>query len=184
MDLPAKHSGLHMTLGPRGEVCSIRHHTSEFCVPAAEAFTMQLLDRQGNALDLKSSDFAFDGTTYTHHPALPGLTVTVAVSADGDTVRFRPRVTGIPQEWVLSWFDGPHIVYPMHQEIKLLLPLHDGVVIDDPQDHQYHPIGFAKRGTQSVVCVAVSLSAWLEILRLHPSSPTQNSVGRATPFVF
>ena len=147
MELFAKHPGVRLVLGPRGEVCSIRRHTSEFCVPAAEAFTMQLLDRKGNALDLKSSEFTFDGTACTGHPALPSLTVTVAVSSDGDMVRFRPRVTGVPDEWVLSWFDGPQIVYPMRRAIKLLLPLFDGVVIDNPKDHKYHPIGFSKRGT-------------------------------------
>ena len=151
MELNANRSGLQMTLGPRGEVASIRHRGRELCVPAAEAFTLELLDRSGDALTLKSSEFAFDGAAYSDHPAVPGLTVTLTVSVDdeGSAFRFRPRVTGIPKSLVLSWFDGPQLVYPMHREFRLLLPLHDGVVVDDPVrkgNRAYHPIGFAKRG--------------------------------------
>ena len=152
MELTAKHSGIRLTLGARGEVVSIRHRDRELCVPAAEAFTLELLDREGDALTLKSSGFTFDGTVYAGHPAVPGLTVeiSVAVDADGGAIRFRPRVTGVPGSLVLSWFDGPQIVYPMHRGIRLLTPLFDGAVIDDPVrkgSRAYHPIGFAKRGT-------------------------------------
>ena len=151
MELIAKRSELSLSLGPRGEVASLRYRGRELCVPAAEAFTMELLDRNGEAMTLRSSEFTFDGTSYSAHPAVPGLTVTVAVTVadDGSAFRFRPRVTGVPDSLVLSWFDGPQLVYPTHHGIRLLLPLHDGVVIDNPVrkgSRVYHPIGFSKRG--------------------------------------
>ena len=49
MELTAKYSELYMGLGSRGEVASIRHRDRELCVPASEAFTLELLDRNGNA---------------------------------------------------------------------------------------------------------------------------------------
>ena len=147
MEYFAPKSRLGVTTGPRGEVVSVRSGGEELCVPAAEAFTLQLLDKEGNELTFESSRFSYDGKVWSGHPDMPGLTVEMKISAGENHIAFRPRVTGVPSDWVLSWFDGPQICYPRHRGIDLVHPLHDGVIVSEPlPPKEYHPIGFAKRG--------------------------------------
>ena len=142
-------SQLKTVLGPHGQIVSLCSRGMEFCVPAAEAFTMELLNRQGDALLLKSSDFVCNDLIYSSCAAMPSIKVSIKISNDDKFLRFRPHVSGIPADWVLSWFDGPQVFFPLNDNIKLLLPQHDGVVISDPKRRiqPYHPIAFAKRGT-------------------------------------
>ncbi len=148
MDFTAIGTGLGVVLADNGAIASIRRHGRELGAPAAEAFTMELLDRNGEALRLRSREFRREGGVFTAHPAMPSLKVAIAVRADRDFVRFRPQVTGVPGDWVVSWIDAPQVCYPLRQGIDLVLPLHDGVIISDPtlRKAPYHPIGFAKRG--------------------------------------
>ena len=96
MDYFAPGSRLGVTTGPRGEVVSVRSGGKELCVPAAEAFTLQLLDKAGRELTLESSRFTYDGKLWSGHPEMPGLTVEMKVSAGENCITFRPRVTHVP----------------------------------------------------------------------------------------
>ena len=143
----ASKSRLEVSLGEHWELVSLQSNGSEIGAPSPEAFTMELLDTEGNALLLKSSEFQVQGNVFSGHSQMPSLKVELLVTSDGGFVHFRPRVTGIPQNWVLSWFDGPQVCYPRHKGIRLMQPLHDGVLLSEPLNEKaYHPIGFAKRG--------------------------------------
>lgn len=140
-------AGLELTTGRCGEIFAVSCRSREYCVPAAEAFTLLLLDKEGNELLLESSKFEFNNFVYTRHPALPELVVELKIACDQEFVRFRPVITNVPENQVISWFDGPQLCYPRHKNITLLQPLHDGVLLDEPlPGKNYHPIGFAKLG--------------------------------------
>ena len=147
MNFEVPDSGIKLLTGSQGRVISICSGGRELCVPSEEAFTLLLLDKEGNELLLKSSMFAYDNFVYTRHPEMPELQVEILISCDDSFIRFRPRITNVPENWVISWFDGPQICYPRFKNINLVLPLHDGVIISEPLPRRdYHPIGFAKRG--------------------------------------
>ena len=144
----ASRSQLTISLGKHGELVSVCRNGQEFAMPAPEAFTLQLLDDQGNDLTLAASGFVFQDNIYTNCPAMPSLKVELQISCDENFIRFRPRVTGVPANYVLSWFDGPQVFYPRHNGIDLIYPVHDGVIISEPLPmKKYRPIGFAKRGS-------------------------------------
>ena len=144
----ASRSQLTISLGKHGELVSVCRNGLEFAMPAPEAFTLQLLDDQGNDLTLAASGFVFQDNVYTSCPAMPSLKVELQISCDENFIRFRPKVTGVPANYVLSWFDGPQVFYPRHNNIDLIYPVHDGVIISEPLPmKKYRPIGFAKRGS-------------------------------------
>ena len=139
-------SDINLIRNTAGAVSSITVNGKEFAVAAPEFFTLQLLDRNGDACKLESSGFRNDGDIFTGHPACPGLIVEFKVTRHDSCYHFRPRVTGVPENMVLEWFDGPQIHYD--KKFKLLSPRHDGVIISDTTipNPPYHPIAFAKRG--------------------------------------
>lgn len=115
-------------------------------VPAAEAFTLQLLDGNGNPTRLKSGDFAFsrngDGLTWRHPN---GLQVRMDVTSEDGEFRFRPSVSGIPAGMLLEWFDGPQICVATDRTV--FWPLVDGVEVTDVTRRRepYRPVGFRSR---------------------------------------
>lgn len=93
-----------------GAVESLRSGGVERVVPAAEAFTLQLLDGKGEPTRLKSTDFSFsdEGNRLTWRHS-NGLCVQMAVAASDGEFRFTPSVEGIPSGMLLEWFDGPQV---------------------------------------------------------------------------
>ncbi len=61
----ASRSKLRISLGKHGELVSVCRNGQEFAIPAQEAFTLQLLDDQGNDLTLAASGFVFQDNVYT-----------------------------------------------------------------------------------------------------------------------
>ena len=126
-------------------------------VPAAEAFTLQLLDGRGEPMRLKSSDFVFEtagtGLTWRHQN---GLTVRMEVTATGGEFRFKPSVENIPAGMLLEWFDGPQI--HVAADSTLFWPYVDGVEVTDVtrRGSPYRPVGFRDR-------------SWHGIYSLYPS---------------
>ena len=127
-----------------GAIESITHRNTEMAVCAAEAFTLQLLDSEGNAFLLKSSEFHFNNNLYNGHSAFPTLQVRIKITSDSQFTRFRPEVTGVPADYVLEWIDAPQVHY--RHGLKLFQPYQEGLIISDPAvKKQYFPIGFADR---------------------------------------
>ena len=80
-----------------GAVESLVADGAERIVPAAEAFTLQLLDGTGEPTLIKSSDFIFareGGLLAWRHAN--GLVVRMKVTAADGEFRFTPSVEGIP----------------------------------------------------------------------------------------
>ena len=117
---------------------------AERAVPAAEAFTLQLLDGKGEPTLLKSSGFAFSregGRLAWRHSN--GLRVDMAVSAEGGEFRFRPSVEGIPAGMLLEWFDGPQVC--IASDRTMYWPYWDGVEMNDYTRQSYRPAGYRER---------------------------------------
>ena len=127
----------------------------ERVVPAAEAFTLQLLDGKGEPTLLKSSEFVFEpgraASTMPPQTAVSskppyltwrhanGLVVRMEVAAADGEFRFRPSVEGIPVGMLLEWFDGPQVC--IAPDRKLFWPEWDGVEVTK-FSHPFHPAGF------------------------------------------
>ena len=120
-------------------------------VPAAEAFTLQLLDGNGNPTRLASSDFAFahDGTCLEWRHA-SGLCVRMEVTAADGEFRFRPSVWGIPAGMLLEWFDGPQIC--IASDRILYWPFWDGCEVTDYRKRRecYRPAGYSPRYVEAM----------------------------------
>ncbi len=117
---------------------------AERAVPAAEAFTLQLLDGKGEPTLLKSTGFSFShegGRLTWRHSS--GLRVGMEVSAEGGEFRFRPSVEGIPAGMLLEWFDGPQVC--IASDRTLYWPYWDGVEMNDYKRHAYRPAGYRER---------------------------------------
>ena len=127
-------------------------------VPAAEAFTLQLLDGKGEPVRLKSSEFAFEGfsraekslhdlhvlhgqtATWKHQN---GLIVRMEVTAADGEFRFKPSVSGIPAGMLLEWFDGPQVC--ISDDRMLYWPYYDGCEVTQIKDRNYRPVGYRDR---------------------------------------
>ena len=120
-------------------------------VPAAEAFTLQLLDGKGDPTRLKSSDFAFsrEGACLAWRHA-NGLCVRMAVTAADGEFRFRPSVEGIPAGMLLEWFDGPQVC--IASDRVLYWPFWDGCEVTDyrKRRERYRPAGYAPRYVEAM----------------------------------
>ena len=149
---------------------------AERVVPAAEAFTLQLLDGKGEPTRFKSSEFAFeprvtfagggrgatalpvgDGRAGSPCPPLGftwrhanGLVVKMMIEAGDGEFRFTPSVEGIPAGMLLEWFDGPQVY--ISSDRTLYWPYWDGGEIADYAHRPYSPSGFVKRFSQSRSC--------------------------------
>ena len=132
-------------------------------VPAAEAFTLQILDGQGEPTRLKSSDFVFetrrvkDNAPYHtgradcpqsadlswHHEN--GLIVRMEVTATNGEFRFKPSVENIPAGMLLEWFDGPQV--HVAADNTLFWPYLDGIEVTDVsrRSGSVRPLGFRDR---------------------------------------
>ncbi len=150
-----KNNAVHAEFSEKnGALLGIRHHGAELARPAADLFTLQMLDRAGNAKLLRAREFAefqyADGCfRYAGHPVFKDLNVAVRVTADEVFLRFRIGIVGVPADHVLEWVDGPQVFFA--NDRKLFQPKHDGVVITDLTERNrnsascYHPIKFADR---------------------------------------
>ena len=152
-----------------GAVESLVADGVERLVPAAEAFTLQLLDGKGEPTRLKSSEFAFElgrdgvpspsetaavvgGTTTlpdvsSKLPRLTwrhanGLVVKMKIEAGNGEFRFTPSVEGIPVGMLLEWFDGPQVC--IAPDRKLFYPSWDGVEVTKFA-HPYRPVCYRER---------------------------------------
>ena len=140
-------SRLQIRYSRAGAVREILVDGRNFAVEAKEAFSLELLDRNGNAKLLHSVDFHYDGEkNYSGHPEFPAIRVSLNYSEEAASGKFSPEVTGIPDDWVLEWIDAPQIHYPA--TLNGFFPWHDGVVISDISKRTvpYHPIRFSRRG--------------------------------------
>ncbi len=162
-------SGAKLLLSERcGAVASLVADGVERVVPAAEAFTLQLLDGKGEPTRLKSSEFAFeprvtfaggghgatalpvgDGRAGSPCPPLGftwrhanGLVVRMKIEAANGEFRFTPSVEGIPTGMLLEWFDGPQVC--ISPDRKLFYPSWDGVEVTK-FTHAYRPVGYRER---------------------------------------
>ena len=117
----------------------------ERVVPAAEAFTLQLLDEHGEPTPFKASEFSFahDGKRlFWRHRN--GLRVSMSVEATDGEFRFRPSVEGIPAGMLLEWFDGPQICVAADR--MLYWPYIDGIEMTDFTRRRPHrAVGFRDR---------------------------------------
>ncbi|MBR4651994.1 MAG: hypothetical protein IKO72_01415 [Kiritimatiellae bacterium] len=112
-------------------------------VPAAEAFTLQLLDGKGEPSLFKSSDFSFShegGRLAWRHAN--GLAVQMEVTASDGEFRFRPSIAGIPAGMLLEWFDGPQVC--ISPDNALFWPEWDGIEVTKFA-HRYRPAGYRAR---------------------------------------
>ena len=151
-----------------GAVESLVADGAERVVPAAEAFTLQLLDGKGEPTRLKSSEFAFeprvtfagggrgatalpvgDGRAGSPCPPLGftwrhanGLVVKMMIEAGDGEFRFTPSVEGIPAGMLLEWFDGPQVC--IAPDRKLFYPSWDGVEVTKFA-HPYRPVCYRER---------------------------------------
>lgn len=141
--------------GKTGAVLSAKHKGYELVLPAAEPFSLQLLQKSGDQLLLKGSDFAkfeISGSTlrYTECAKVPGLVFEIRISCDEKFIRFRNHVSGVTPDHAVEWVDSPQL--HIHGRRSLLIPRHDGVVINDVNIRKnyatsyYHPVGYAYRG--------------------------------------
>ena len=136
-----------------GAISGIIRNGIELTYPAKELFSLQLLDKTGNAYLIYANSFAkykYNNRcfNYSKHPDFPELVVNIYVDSDEKFVKFKHCVTGIQSNYVLEWIDAPQLCYK--NEMSLFHPLHDGVVITEPlrrnPNAKYHPIKFAERG--------------------------------------
>ena len=137
----------------------------ERVVPAAEAFTLQLLDGKGEPTRLKSSEFVFmphaksakcakssdkklselgvrqnAQLTWRH---ANGLVVRMSVTATSGEFRFKPSVENIPAGMLLEWFDGPQVC--IAPDRKLYWPYWDGCEVTNYKCRNYRPSGYRSR---------------------------------------
>lgn len=116
----------------------------ERVVPAAEAFTLQLLDGKGEPTRLKSSCFSFSFAggclEWRHHN---GLRVCMDVTATDGEFHFKPSVAGIPAGMQLEWFDGPQVCVPGDR--TLYWPYWDGFEVSDFKCRPYRPASYRER---------------------------------------
>ena len=140
--LSEKCGAVHSIIGTNGV---------ERIVPSAEAFTLQLLDGNGESTRLKSSDFSFmyDGEclSWCH---TDGLHVSILVTVTDGEFRFKPMVEGIPSGMLLEWFDGPQVSIAADQ--VLYWPYVDGIEVADftRRRSPYHPICFRDRNWRGI----------------------------------
>ncbi|MBQ9387518.1 MAG: hypothetical protein IJU01_02525, partial [Lachnospiraceae bacterium] len=124
-----------------GAVESLVADGAERVVPAAEAFTLQLLDGKGEPTLIKSSEFVFEGQAIIWRHA-NGLIVRMEVAAEEGEFRFKPSVEGIPAGMLLEWFDGPQVC--ITPDRKLFYPSWDGIEVTKFA-HPYRPVGYRER---------------------------------------
>ena len=127
-----------------GAVESLVADGAERVVPAAEAFTLLLLDGKGEPTRLKSSDFTFarEGGLLAWRHANGLLVRMEVVAADGEFC-FKPSVEGIPAGILLEWFDGPQVC--ISQDKALYWPYWDGMEMTDYTRRAYRPVGYRER---------------------------------------
>ena len=142
-----------LRLSDKGAVESLVAGDAERIVPAAEAFTLQLLDGKGEPTLIRSSEFAFetgrDGVPSPSDEACflwrhaNGLVVRMEITATGGEFHFRPSVENIPAGMLLEWFDGPQVCIP--SDLKLFWPEWDGLEITNYKSRPYRPIAYRER---------------------------------------
>lgn len=147
-----KSAGAVLRLSERGGVVeSLVADGSERVVPAAEAFTLQLLDGKGEPTLLKSTGFSFShegGSLEWRHEN--GLHVSMEIAAVDGEFRFRPSVEGVPRGMSLEWFDGPQVC--ISSDRILYWPYWDGCEVEDfkLRREPYLPAGYRERYSCSI----------------------------------
>lgn len=128
-----------------GAIRALNSSDGSACLLSAEeAFTLQLLDKEGEPTRYKSSDFVFshdEDNLKWHHAN--GLYVCMKVEAAGSEFKFTPTVKGIPSGMLLEWFDGPQVC--VSSDKTLYWPYWDGCEVTDYNCRKYHPCGYRKR---------------------------------------
>ena len=127
----------------------------ERVVPAAEAFSLQLLDDKGEPTRLKSSEFVFEWSapkistpsTLLHGQLLTwrhatGLVVHMFITATGGEFRLKPSVENIPAGMLLEWFDGPQVCFAPDR--ALVWPVDEGVEVTK-FEKKYRLTGYRER---------------------------------------
>ena len=138
-----------------GSVLSAKRNGYELILPAAEPFFLQLLKENGDQILLKGSDFATfekEGNVFRYNGCtqFPDLVCEIHVRINGEFICFRNKVTGVPADHAIEWIDSPQV--RIFGNRSLLVPRHDGIVINDVTVRRkmpkgaYHPIGYAYRG--------------------------------------
>ena len=119
--------------------------------PADELFTLQFLDKAGNATDMKSSDFRFrrEGDSFVYEREA-GPEVRIRIRGDGDTLLFRPTVSRWPKGFRLNWIDAPQVV--VANDGALYWPFYDGCEVTKFDNREnpfswsdYRPVGWTPR---------------------------------------
>jgi len=119
-------------------------------VSAPEAFVLQLLDAEGNAVRLASNAFRHTtrgrDTLVYDHPN--GLKVEIRVRGEGGAFYFKPRISGIPKNLLLEWFDGPQVL--VKSDTRLYWPYMDGAEVSNHAIRlgtpwEYRPLGHTPR---------------------------------------
>lgn len=137
-----------------GSIMGFIHNEIQLLKAAELAFTMALLDSEGNYIFLSSNDFHCrrddGGYAYNSCSRFPDISVKMNVRELEGVYFFRPEVHGIPISHILDWFDGPQVVVPSNG--NLFYPFGEGLIIDQPEIREegeygkYHPLGFPVRG--------------------------------------
>ena len=120
-------------------------------MPSHEAFSLALLDSDGERFTLVSREFQFrqcDGKLcYEKHARFSTLSVEINYHTVENGIAFKPQVSGIPEGFRLEWFDGPQVT--VSPDGDLFWPLCEGVIVKDltGRNHSeyssYRPLGFA-----------------------------------------
>ena len=123
-----------------GSIAAMRRRGKELLLPARLAFSLRFVDAEGGYRPLDSGHFAnFElqeqktaaVCRWTGCAGAPGTTVKLDISFRDRAFRFRPEVTGVPEELRLELVDAPVIVVPESNE--LFWPRHDGCLVDQPE---------------------------------------------------
>lgn len=118
---------------------------------ADEAFTLQLLDKNGIAKRLRSCEFKYshDGNGVHEWRHENGLSVRLYETVESYGFSFRPEIDGIPDGYLLEWFDGPQL--NVRNDTALYWPFYDGCEVTkyDVREgagwSEYRPLGYVPR---------------------------------------
>ena len=153
-DIIFETSEIRLTLNALdGRIISAVRNGQELITESRHSFSLQLLDRNGNAVVLTSEDFPIcnyipGSFCFSGCNLFPELSVKIRIRVKNQFIAFSNAVSGVPNTHVLEWIDAPQIHVESNR--SLFEPLHDGVVITDPtiraKLQPYHPIMFSKRG--------------------------------------
>lgn len=122
-----------LSLSPKnGAVVGLRRASAELLAKSERAFVLRFLKRDGSFVSVDDSAFAkfsFGGNRakWTECAAVNGLEFSVEVKSANGEFRFRPRVDGIPDGFLLDYIESPRVCVPLKNE--LLSPWSEGMLV-------------------------------------------------------